>query len=108
MKFFNSRFADIFADVFCSLLLGTAVCTALFPALNMRIGYDECLLLMLADLVLIVLFTRKWWILPSFLGAAALLGVAVSSLLGANEEVLSYIAGFFRWCTASYPDTKPY
>ncbi len=108
MKFFNSRFADIFADVFCSLLLGTAGCTALFPALHMHIGYGECLLLMLADLVLIVLFTRKWWILPSFLGAAALLAVAVSSLLDVNEEVLSYIAGFFRWCAASYPDTAPY
>lgn len=108
MKFFNSSFADIFADVFCSLLLGTAACIVLFPALNMSVGYGECLLLMLVNLTLIVLFTRKWWILPSFLGAAALLTVAVSSLLGANEDVLSYIAGFFRWCAASYPDTVPY
>lgn len=108
MKFLNSKFADIFADVFCSLLLGTAFCVALFPALNMSVGYGECLLLMMADLTLIVLFTRKWWILPSFLGGALLLIVAISSLVGVYEQVLSYIGGFFQWCVASYPDTVPY
>jgi hypothetical protein len=108
MKFLSSKLADIFADVFCSLLLGTAVCTALFALLHMNVGFGECVLLMLVNLALVVVFTRKWWILPSFLGAAALLGVAVSSLLGTNEEVLSYIGGFFRWCASAYPDTVPY
>ncbi len=108
MKFLNSKTADLFADGFCTLLLGTPVCVLLFPVFRMDVGWGECLLFMLINTALIVLFSRKWWLLPSFLGFAVLLVVIISSLLETNEALLSYIGGFFEWCASGYLDTLPY
>lgn len=108
MKFLNSKTSDLFADGFCTLLLGTPVCVLLFPIFRMDVSWGECLLFMLVNTVLIVLFSRKWWLLPSFLGFAVLLVVVISSLLETNEALLSYISGFFQWCADGYPDTLPY
>ncbi len=108
MKFLNSKNAELLADAFCSVLLGTAICILLFPVFRMDVGWGECLLFMLADIVLVVLFSRKWWILPSFLALAAILAVSISSLLETNNAVLSYIGGFFQWCASGYTDILPY
>lgn len=108
MKFLNSKNAELFADAFSTVLLGTAVCILLFPVFRMDVGWGECLLFMLADTVLVLLFSRKWWILPSFLVLAALVTIGISSLLEANEAVLSYIGGFLQWCAGGYLDTLPY
>lgn len=108
MKFLNSKIAELLSDACCSVLLGTAVCVLLFPVFRMDVGWGESLLFMLANIILVALFTRKWWILPSFLLLAAILTVSVSSLLETNEAVLSYIGGFFQWCASGYTDILPY
>ena len=108
MKFLNSKTAEISSDAFCSVLLGTAICALLFPVFRMNVVWGECLLYMLADIVLVVLFSRRWWILPSLLLLAAILSASISSILETNEAVLSYIGGFFQWCASGYTDIAPY
>ena len=108
MTFLSSKTAGMISDAICSLLLGTAFCALLFPALRMDVGWGECLLLMIADTLLVVLFSRRWWILPAFLGAAILLTVIITAVLEADEAVVSYISGFFSWCVSGYKDTLPY
>ena len=108
MTFLSSKTAGMISDAICSLLLGTAFCALLFPALRMDVGWGECLLLMIADTLLVILFSRRWWILPAFLGAAILLTVIITAVLEADEAVAAYINGFFSWCVSGYKDTLPY
>ncbi len=108
MKFFKSKFAAFLTDMICSMLLGASVCSILLPSAGLSVGYGDCLLLMLADLALIYLFTRKWWLFPVFAVSAVAIALIVTTALDLNEETWAYLDGFLRWCIASYPNTAPY
>ncbi len=108
MKFLKSKTASFLTDICCSILFGAAVCTVFLPAAGLKTDYGTCLLLMAADLALITLFTRKWWLLPAFLAAAVSVTLLITTILNVNQQIWSYIDGFIRWCSASYPDTLPY
>lgn len=108
MRFIKSKLAGYLTDIFCCILLGSSICAVLLPAAGLKADFGECLLLTMAALALVVLFTRRWWVLPAVAAAAAALALLVTAITGTGDEFLAYIGGFFRWCAASYPDTEPY
>lgn len=108
MKFFKSKMAAFLTDICCSILLGAAVCTIFLPSAGFEADYGACLLLIAADLALIALFTRKWWLLPVCLVSVFSIALLITTILNVNQEIWAYIEGFIRWCLASYPETFPY
>ena len=108
MKFLKSKLAAFLTDMFCCILLGASVCSMFLPSAGFAVGYGDCILLIIADLGLIVLFTRKWWLFPALIGAVLALTLLISTILDLNRELWDYLGGFVRWCTASYPPTAPY
>lgn len=108
MRFLKSKLAAYLTDIICCILMGASVLAVLLPSAGLGSGFGGYLLLMAADLILIVLFTRKWWLFPVFAGTAAVLTLLIVTALGAHREFWSYIDGFFRWCATSYPESSPY
>lgn len=108
MKFLNSKAAALLTDMMCCILLGASVCAMLLPSAGLDVGYGDCLLLMAAGLAVVFLFTRKWWLLPAFLGAAVAVTLLIATLFDLSEEIGEYLGGFMRWCTESYPAAFPY
>jgi hypothetical protein len=78
MKQKTSWLSGFAADSICTVLLTTALSLVILDMLGHRVGYGQCLLLAFASLVLIILFTRRWWILPSFI---LLIGLALTALI---------------------------
>jgi len=107
MKFLNSKTAGLMADTLCGILLSAAACMALFSLLQYGEGFGSCLLFVLTDFALIVIFTRKWWILPALIAAGALLTALAAWLLGSADETFGAVAAFFRWCAQPYHDAAP-
>ncbi|MGE5496147.1 MAG: transglutaminase domain-containing protein [Burkholderiales bacterium] len=108
MKFLKSKLAAFLTDMFCCILLGASVCSIFLPSAGFAVGYGDCILLTMACLGLIVLFTRKLWVFPALAGAVLVLTLLISTILDLHRELWEYIDGFVRWCAASYPPTAPY
>lgn len=107
MKFLKLKNADLLVDTFCSIMLGTAISTVFFTLLQYSVGFGECLLYVLTATILIVILSRKWWILPAFLAASVLLVTFVSLLLEATDDVLNVVEVFFSWCVSSNHTLAP-
>ena len=107
MKFFKSKYASHLSDMVCALLLGASVCSVLLPSAGLETGYGGCLLLTAADLALIFLFTRKWWILPAFLAFAAGIALLITAMFGVDQYLLEYIGGFILRCVYPYTNVSP-
>lgn len=108
MKFLKSKLAAFLTDMLCCILLGASACTIFLPSAGLSVGFGDCLLFVAADLGLIVLFTRKWWLFPACLGAVLALTLLITTILDVNRDLFAYIDGFVRWCAASYPNAAPY
>jgi hypothetical protein len=108
MRFFKSKIAAYLTDICCCILLGASVCAIFLPYVGVEADYGTCLLLTTADLALIVLFTRKWWLFPVCLISIFLITLLITTIFNVSQELWSYIEGFIRWFSASYPNTLPY
>ncbi|HWR23504.1 MAG TPA: transglutaminase domain-containing protein [Feifaniaceae bacterium] len=108
MKGVRTKPFDIVADAVSCILLGAAVCAAVFPHLNLEAGMFTYLLIMAADIGLILLFSYKWWIFPAILAAAAVLTVSYALIFGTADRLFAYAGGFIRWCFSWYPSDSPY
>lgn len=108
MKFLRSKLAAFLMDICCCILLGAAASTILLPYTGLEVGFGDCLLLVTADVVLIALFTRKWWLFPVTLISIATFALLLTTIFDINKELWSYIEGFISWCSSSYPDSLPY
>ena len=103
----RQRFAVYAADLVCCLLLGTAACYVWLSLLRLGQTVGGCALFMAADLALIALFSRRWWVLPVTLAVLAV-GFAAVSLLQADGALWRYMVGFFQWIAQGFPQALPY
>lgn len=96
------------ADLLCCILLGAAVCAAWLPYLRLEADFGGYLLLMAADLALIIIFSRRWWVFPAFFAFAMVLFMLVVTVFPAGKELLQSAAGFVCWTLAGYPNALPF
>ena len=108
MKGVRTKPFDIVADAVSCILLGAAVCAAIFPHLSLEAGIVTCVLIMAVDVGLILLFSYKWWIFPAILVAAAIITISYALVFDITDRLFSYLSGFVRWCLSWYPSDSPY
>ena len=100
--------ASLLVDLICCLLGSLAFCSVLLPALGQEVRMGECLLFIAVDLSLIFLLSRRWWIAPLLIGAAAFFGFWAVYLFQLLKPITEYVRGFIDWYNAAYPYTLPY
>ena len=100
--------SSLAVELLCCLLGSCAFCTALLPALGEAVGMTDCIIFAAVDLSLIFLLSRRWWIAPLLLAAAALAGAGVIWLFHLKEPAMEYARGFIEWYSSAYPYTLPY
>ncbi|MBR3556073.1 MAG: transglutaminase domain-containing protein [Oscillospiraceae bacterium] len=99
---------SLVAELVCCLLGGCAFCSAVLPAMGQDAGLLDCLLYVFVDLSLIFLLSRRWWIAPALIAAAAVIGAGIVYFFHFWEPVKEYCLGFAEWYGAAYPYTLPY
>ena len=104
MKFFQTKTAALVSDVICCALLGTAIGAMLFSSLGLEAGFGICLLMIVADLLLVVLLTRKWWVFPAFITGALSLAAITAAVFDIGAMMLDSVANFFAWFAAGFPN----
>jgi hypothetical protein len=91
----------------CALLLAAALSMAAMDMLGHSAGFGQCALLAAVSLGFIFLFSRRWWILPSFLLLAGL-ALAAMVFIFRLATIFTAIAGLLRMVPRRLPAVEPY
>jgi transglutaminase-like putative cysteine protease len=104
----TSSILGLAADSVCTILLSTAFSLILLDMLGHNVDYGQCLALSAISLLLVLLFTRRWWVFPALLVLAALTLTALIYVFRLYDEMYQYGLGLYEWIISGYPITDPY
>jgi transglutaminase-like putative cysteine protease len=104
----TSSILGLAADSVCTILLSTAFSLILLDMLGHNVDYGQCLAISAVSLLLILLFTRRWWVLPAILVLLGLAVVAMIFVFKLYDELYNYFYGLYEWIRSAYPLTEPY
>lgn len=108
MKFFQTKRASYISDFICSILLGSAACAAVFPLIGFKANIGGCLLIMTADVLLVFIFSRKWWILPALIISAAIIILPVLAFTDNLEMLIDSFFDFIEWAFRGFAETSAF
>ena len=104
----TSSILGLAADSVCTILLTTAFSLILLDMLGHNVDYGQCLAISAVSLLLIILFTRRWWVFPAILVLLGLAVVAMIFVFKLYDELYNYFYGLYEWIRSAYPLTEPY
>jgi cell division protein FtsW (lipid II flippase) len=90
----TSSILGLAADFVCTILLSTAFSLILLDMLGHNVDYGQCLALSAISLLLVLLFTRRWWVFPALLVLAALTLTALIYVFRLYDEMYQYGLAF--------------
>jgi hypothetical protein len=102
------RKTEIAADSVCSLLASAALSLVVLSQLGHRVDLWLCMLLAAISLFFVLVFSRKWFLFPIFLGVTGVLFVMTCLTFDPDGSIPDYVGGFFRWILDRFPDRLPY
>lgn len=100
--------ADIAGDSICCLTASSALSLVLLNLLGHNTGLWYCLFLCMLSLVLILIFSLRWWLLPLVISGGALLTLLICLIFGLGADLIEYIRGFYQWVLLAFPAMLPY
>lgn len=105
-KLFKNRqetVLELICNVLSCWLITVGVCLVLDAQLSFQIGLKPILWQTLFTVLVLFLFTRRWWIPIIYFGILVPVFFIAVSLSGDIYSFFKSFAGFFSWLTASMP-----
>ncbi|MGI5900481.1 MAG: transglutaminaseTgpA domain-containing protein [Christensenellales bacterium] len=95
-------------DFIAAVLLSQAMTLIAFELLAFDIAFGHGLLVVLCAMAIVLICSRRWWVLPALVGAMLVVSALVFLQGELFESIIEYITGFFYWLGAGMPALEPY
>jgi len=108
VKYLNSRNGALLVDAFCAFGLSSVALWILLPFTYPIRSLGACMLLSAISTFAILVFSRKWWAFPAFIGIAVPLTLAVLMFVDPDRSFFIDIRNFDPFSAyETAPETLP-
>ncbi|MDD3959159.1 MAG: transglutaminase domain-containing protein [Oscillospiraceae bacterium] len=109
MKLLNLKNGGLLIDAFCAFGISCAILCVILPFTFPVRSYKDVIILTAIAMIIVLIFSRKWWLLPSTIAVLTPIGLLIVSLLDPDRRFLAALRFFDPFSVvlaegASYPD----
>ena len=94
MKLLNLKNGGLLIDAFCAFGISCAILCVILPFTFPVRSYKDVIILTAIAMIIVLIFSRKWWLLPSTIAVLTPIGLLIVSLLDPDRRFLAAL----RFC----------